>query len=155
MTPLSNAFSDLEGLRAEIERAFDGRGVGRWRFPFSRVSFLPAYGHRAYPLLNVSEDEDNLYVEALAPGVSPDSLQVSVQGDDLTIAGEKAGPAGKIKPEAYHRSERSAGKFVRTVSLPVDVNNEKISAEYKNGLLKVTMPKAEESKPRKIAVNVN
>jgi len=73
----------------------------------------------------------------------------------LTMAGEKQRLAAEIQPEAFHRSERAAGKFVRTVTLPSDVEHEQVRADYKNGLLVVTLPKAEKAKPKQIPVSLN
>ena len=72
----------------------------------------------------------------------------------LTLSGEKQRVSGEVKPEAFHRSEREAGKFARTIELPVEVDEDKVKAEYKNGLLLVTLPKAEKAKPRQINVQV-
>ena len=102
----------------------------------------------------MSEDADALYVTALAPGLDPAAVQVTVQDDRLTIAGEKPRVAAEIQPEAFHRSERAAGKFVRTITLPSDVEHDKVQADYTNGLLVVTLPKAEQAKPKQIAVSV-
>jgi HSP20 family protein len=96
-------------------------------------------------------------VEAMAPGVDPDTMQLSVVGNTLSIAGEKRRVAGDVQPEAFHRSERATGKFVRHIELPVevvDVDEGKVQAEYTNGLLTVTLPKAEKAKPKQIAVQV-
>jgi HSP20 family protein len=145
-------FNGLDSLRQEIERAFDDYDV--WRLPFSRTSFLPGVSARNYPMLNMAEDSDAVYVEALAPGLDPKSLEVSVHDGKLRIAGEK--PAVQdIKAEEYHRNERNAGKFVRTTTLPSAVNADKVSAVYKNGLLLITLPKAEEAKPRQIDVKID
>ena len=95
-----------------------------------------------------------MYIEALTPGVDPQSLNVTVVKNRLTISGEKSRIAGEVRPEAFHRSERANGKFVRTVDLPVEVNDGAIEAEYKNGLLVVTIPKAEKAKPKQINVKV-
>ena len=145
-------FGQLDALRHEIERAFDDYGT--WRRPFSRFSFLPALGARSYPLANVGEDADNVYVEALAPGLAPDSLEISVHQGQLRIAGEKPAINPDVKAEAYHRSERSAGRFVRTMTLPAEVDADKVKAQYKNGLLLITLPKAEAAKPKQITVEV-
>jgi len=147
-------FREMESLRREIDRALENLGAGRWSSPFSRFSFLPGRSARAYPLLNVSDDEENVYIEALAPGINPDTLKITVVRDQLTIAGEKMTMTENVKPESYHRNERAAGKFMRTISLPFAVNDEKIKAEYKEGLLWITLPKAEEAKPKQIAINV-
>ncbi|MBN2312061.1 MAG: Hsp20/alpha crystallin family protein [Candidatus Hydrogenedentes bacterium] len=145
-------FRELDGLRREVERAFDE--FGAWRRPFSRFSFLPALGARSYPLMNLGEDKDNIYVEALAPGLNPESLDISVQQGTLRIAGEKPAISPDVKAEAYHRNERSAGSFVRSMELPTDVNAAKVKAQYKNGLLLITLPKAEAAKPKQIRVDV-
>ncbi|HPO16223.1 MAG TPA: Hsp20/alpha crystallin family protein [Candidatus Hydrogenedentes bacterium] len=146
-------FREIEALRREVERLFDDTSVRRW--PFSRTSFLPGVSARTYPMLNVNEDNDHIYVEALAPGLDPESIEVSVLQNTLRIAGKKTPINEDIKPEAYHRNERGAGSFVRTLTLPVEVDSNKISAEYKNGLLLLTLPKHEKAKPKQITVSVN
>jgi len=148
-------FHDMEALRREIDRALETNGNNRWDFPFSRFSFLPARAARAYPLINISEDADNLYIEALAPGLSPDSLNVTVVRNQLTITGEKNGMARDVKPDAYHRNERATGRFARTVTLPLPVEDSNVKAEYRNGLLSLTLPKAEAAKPKQIKVKID
>ena len=144
-------FRELEAVRREVDRAFVNAFSGG--DSVSPIAFLPGRGARAYPLLNVSEDRDNLYVQALAPGIDPNSIDLTLQKSSLTISGEKPAPQG-VKAEAYHRNERAAGKFVRTVDLPVDVDSTRIKANYKDGLLIITMPKSEEAKPKQISVAV-
>ena len=144
-----NPFADMEALRQEIDRAFEGFG----RAPSQRVAFLPGREPRRYPLINLLEDKDHVYVEALTPGVDPESINVTVLQNRLTLSGEKGG-VGDIKPEAFHRNERASGKFVRTIDLPMEVDEAKIQAEYKNGLLVMTLPKAEKAKPKQISVKV-
>lgn len=145
-------FVELDTIRREIDRAFDQYGPATE--PFSRVAFLPARGPRQYPLINTYEDKDNLYIEALAPGVDPANLNLSVLGDTLIISGEKRHAPEGVKPEAFHRSERASGKFIRSVELPVDVEENRIKAEYENGLLLVTLPKAAKANPKQISVTV-
>lgn len=147
-----NTNREFEVLRREINRAFESLGVDGGSWPFSRVSFLPGRSARAYPLLNMSEDASAVYIEALAPGVDPDSLSVTMVRNQLSISGEKLGAEGEGKPMKVHRNERSAGRFARTLNLPVDVDEGKIRADYRNGLLLITLPKAEEAKPRQITV---
>lgn len=147
-----NPFTDMDQLRRDIDRAFEEFASAE--APAHRVAFLPGRGPRRYPLVNLLEDKDNLYVEALTPGVDPQSLNVTVMQGRLTVSGEKSRVAADVKPEAFHRSERASGKFVRTFDLPVEVNEERIQAEYKNGLLIVTLPKAEKAKPRQVNVKV-
>lgn len=147
-----NAFEDMETLRREIDRAFEGFGIGQG--PSHRVAFLPARGPRRYPMVNLLEDKDHVYIEALTPGVDPQSLNLSVMQNRLTLSGEKSRTPGEIKPEAFHRNERASGKFVRTIDLPVEVDEARIQAEYKNGLLMITLPKAEKARPKQINVKV-
>ncbi|MCL5271625.1 MAG: Hsp20/alpha crystallin family protein [bacterium] len=146
-------FRELDALRREIDRSL-GFGDGGWRFPFSRFSFLPGRAARGYPLLNLSEDGDNFYVEALAPGIDLATLKVAVVRDQLQISGAKHEAGRDAKPEAFHRNERAAGRFVRTIALPAEVDEAKVKAEYNNGLLTITLPKHERAKPRQITVNV-
>lgn len=146
-------FREMEALRREVERAFEDFGQGRQ--PAWRSAFLPGVSARSYPLMNAAEDKDSVYIEALAPGLDPQSLEVSVQNDTLRIAGEKTPIKADIKPEAYHRAERGAGRFVRTLALPTAIDADKVKAEYKNGLLLLTLPKHEKAKPKQISVAVN
>ena len=147
-----NPFEDLASLRQEVDRAFEGFGAGH--DPLRQVAFLPGTSPRRYPLINLLEDADYIYVEALTPGVDPKSLNVSLMHNRLTMAGEKTRIAGDVKPEAFHRSERASGKFVRSVDLPVEVGDRGLQAEYKNGLLVITIPKAEKAKPKQIDVKI-
>ncbi len=145
---------ELEQIRREMDELFRAFNEDFWDVPSFRFSFLPDVSARTYPLVNIGEDKDNVYVEALAPGINPETLEVSVLNNTIRIAGEK--PAIKdVKPEAFHRNERGAGKFIRTISLPVDVDADKVKAEYKNGVLTITLPKAESAKPKQITVSVN
>jgi len=150
-----NVFDELNRMRKEMDRILgDARPTG-WTFPYSRISFLPGRSARAYPLLNIGEDADNFHVHALAPGIDPKTLEVSITGNQLTISGEKKQVGDDVKPEAFHRSERAAGRFVRTVTLESEVDSSRVEAAYNDGLLRITLPKAEAAKPRKIQVSVS
>jgi len=149
---LLNPFQEMEALRREIDRAFEEFGLEAG--PSVRAAFLPGRLARGYPLMNLHEDADNLYVEAMAPGIDPEALNLTVVRNTLTVSGEKKRVPGEIKPEAFHREERAGGKFVRTITLPVEIDEVKVKAEYKGGLLLITLPKAEEVKPKQISVNV-
>jgi HSP20 family protein len=138
---------DLDLVRRELERLF---GDGR---PSRQQGFLPGRSARNYPLINLAEDAQNVYVEALAPGVDPDKIELTIVRNVLTISGEKPAPQG-IAREQFHRNERAAGRFVRTIELTTEVDPDKVQAQYTNGLLVVTMPKAEAAKPRQIKVAV-
>jgi len=106
---------------------------------------------RVYPAVNLTEEDNNLYIRAELPGVNPESLDISVVEGKLLISGER-----KIEVEdektGYHRKEREAGFFRRTIVLPLKVDSGKVSASMKNGILTVSLPKSEEVIPRKITV---
>ena len=143
-------FRELETLRREIDRVVGESGLGSLPRR-ARLAFLPGRGARQYPLVNLHDDRENLYVEALAPGLDPSKIDVTVTGNTLTLAGEKPGP-GDVPSERIHRNERAAGRFVRMVELPADVDGSRVSAQYRNGLLLLTMPRAESARPRRITV---
>lgn len=148
-----NPFEDMEALRREIDRAFDGYGARQE--PSRQVAFLPGRGPRRYPMINLTEDKDHIYIEALTPGVDPQSLNVSVMQNRLSLSGEKSRVPADVKADAFHRSERASGKFVRAIDLPVEVDDAAVQAEYKNGLLLVTLPKAEKARPKQVNVTVS
>src|SRR5919199_1243440 len=141
-------FQEIESLRREIDRAFEDAGLG----PLGRrgrLAFLPGRAARQYPLVNVYDNGETFTVEALAPGLDPDKIDLSVLRNTLTIGGEKTGPQG-VPPEGWHRMERAAGRFMRTVELPAEVDPDRVNATYHNGLLVVSVPRAESARPRKV-----
>ncbi|GAB4283994.1 MAG: Hsp20/alpha crystallin family protein [Deferrisomatales bacterium] len=143
------ALQELERLRSEMDRVFgDLSTFHRWP-----LGFLPGTSARRYPRVNVAEAGDAYRVVALAPGVDPSTLEITVKGNTLTLAGEKKAPEG-VNAEAYHRSERAVGRFHRTVELPADVDPDKVRATYRDGILRVELEKAEAAKPRKIAIEM-
>ncbi|GAB4247405.1 Hsp20/alpha crystallin family protein [Deferrisoma sp.] len=142
-------FRELERLRQEMDRIFEGvLPTQGWT-----LEFMPGVAARRYPRVNVAEQDDHFIVEALAPGVDPASLDVTVKDNVVTISGEKPAPEG-VKPEAFHRNERAAGRFTRSVELPAEVDPNNVKAVYADGILQVVLPKAEEARPRKIAIEV-
>ena len=140
---------ELEQLRREMDRISESVVPSR---PWT-VGFLPGRGARQYPRLNVAETAEGYVAEALAPGIDPQTLDLNVKENVLTIAGEKSAPEG-VKAEAVHRSERSAGRFVRTLELPAEIDADKVKASYSDGILRVVLPKAEQTEPRRIDVEV-
>jgi HSP20 family protein len=101
------------------------------------------------PALDVSEAEGAWTVRAELPGVAPEEVEVSVTANVLTIRGEK-----KRESEGAGRSERRYGKFARTIEFPTDLDGGKVEARSKNGVLTVTLPKAEASRPKTVSVKV-
>jgi HSP20 family protein len=108
-------------------------------------------GSNVFPALNVYQDADNLFVTAELPGVDVSDLEINVEGDTLHIKGQRKLPETD-KDVRYHRQERGSGQFSRTIHLPFPVNTEKVGAEMKLGILTITLPKADEAKPRKINI---
>ncbi|HPQ40257.1 MAG TPA: Hsp20/alpha crystallin family protein [bacterium] len=146
-----NIFKEMEELRRSMDQMFGD--FQRNRGPVSRFAFLPGLAARQYPLINIFDDKDKMYVECLAPGLDPEDLELTVENNLLTIRGCKNGRPLNLESDAFHRSERAAGKFVRTVDIGREIDPDKISAEYKHGLLLVTLGKSEKAKPRRIQIS--
>ncbi|MCM0083781.1 Hsp20/alpha crystallin family protein [Geomonas sp. Red32] len=138
-------FNELDSLRREIDEAFRGVGLSR---PLT-TTFLSPYSTKRFPLLNLTEDEDKVYIEALLPGVDPKELELSVLRGTLTISGERKAPTEK---GVLHRTELGFGRFTRSIDLPADINPDNTKAEYKDGVMLITMTKSEHAKPRKIEI---
>lgn len=145
-------FHDFEALRRDLERTFE-RGTSMLPGRF-RHSFLPGRMGRNYPLVNLSDDSENFYVEALAPGVNPDDFNVSVVKNTLTITGDKPG-LSDVVPDRVHRSERWSGQFARSVELPAEIDADKVGADYRNGVLLLTLPRSESARPRRVRIQAN
>lgn len=121
-----------------------------WRKPFGTFGNFPFEGEE-YPSMNIGESDDMLTVSAELPGVGPDDIEVTVSQGRLTIKGEKKFEDEEKKGD-YHRIERSYGSFQRTVTLPSDVDEQNISATFKDGVLNLTMPKSTASKVVKVKI---
>jgi HSP20 family protein len=114
-------------------------------------AWSPSIARRAtpsYPLLNVSEDDDAVYVRAEVPGMDMNDLEITLVDSSLSIKGERTPEQGK-----YYRQERPSGVFQRLVSINTPVDRDAVAATLKDGVLTITLPKAEETKPRKISIN--
>jgi HSP20 family protein len=105
------------------------------------------------PRVDISETKDDIIVKAELPGVSPESINVDIVNNTLTVQGEKT-KDDTVEGENFYRVERIYGKFMRSFSLPQRVKADEVKARYKDGILFVTIPKAEEAKPREIKVEV-
>jgi HSP20 family protein len=142
-----DVFKELDNLRREIDEAFSGAGYSR---PF-RQTFLSPVTTRRFPLVNSSEDDGHVYIEALVPGVDPKDVDLSVLRNTITISGERK-PFVEAEGQIVHRSELGSGKFTRTLELPVDIDPEKITAQCKDGIMQITLAKAEHAKPKRIDI---
>ena len=105
------------------------------------------------PLVEMVDKKDEVLLRAELPGVKKEDIRVSVTGDILTIDGERKAET-EVNEEDYYCCERSYGRFYREISLPVGIQKEKISSEYKDGVLAIHMPKAEELKPKEVEIKV-
>lgn len=139
----------LTRLREEIDDLFDRF----WRDPWSLTT-----GHLLGeeqvgwgPRVNVAESEDEVTVEAELPGIDPKEVDIQISGGVLTISGQHE-EEHKDEQRSYHYAERRLGRFKRSITLPSSVDVDTVSAEFKNGLLKVTASKRPEAKPKRIEV---
>lgn len=140
-------WAEMNRLSREMDRLFGRSGSGMGR-PLGA-----GLGVGSYPALNLWEDDNNLYAEAELPGFSLDDLEIYVIGNQLTIKGSRRPP--QQQQGAWHRQERGFGSFSRMIELPGDVDGDKVSAQFKQGVLNVTLPKSEAAKPRRIEVKAS
>jgi HSP20 family protein len=133
--------SGYEELRREMDRVFDAFGAGRARWPYARA---------AYPAVNVWDAGDMLCVEAEVPGVAKEQLEILAVGNELTVKGQRRPLVGE--KQTYHRRERGMGEFTRSITLPVEIDANKVEAGLENGVLLLRLPKAESAKPKQITV---
>lgn len=141
---LSNGTHPMSQLRGEVDRLFtDFFGRGAWDAGGSPAG-------RGFPALNVWERGEELCVEAELPGLKVDDVDISVVGGELVIHGKRMDL--EEQNAVYHRRERGVGEFQRSVRLPMEVDVDKIQARLSDGVLQITLPKAEAAKPRKIQV---
>jgi len=146
-------FRDLVSLQDRMNRLFDesyrsrsGAGTGQddeW-----------ALGGSWAPSVDIYEHEGNIVLKAEVPGVDPKDVDVRIENNTLTLRGQRQLDS-EIKRDSYHRVERSYGAFTRSFTLPNVVDQEKIKAEYRDGVLKLTLPKREEAKPKQISIQVS
>jgi HSP20 family protein len=117
-------------------------------------TFEPLHGFRVqrpFPAINLYDAKDRYILTAELPGMAPEELDLSLTGETLTLRGERKRPEG-VSDESYRRQERQFGRWSRTVALPERVDGAGVAAQFAHGVLTVTIPKAEEAKPRQIAV---
>jgi HSP20 family protein len=139
-------FGQLSELRDQIDRLFDA----------PLAEFAPASNLLSgwTPAFDVYENKDNFTVVAELPGMKKEDIEVSLHQDSLSISGERKSDTKSEEAEVY-RAERFFGRFQRTITLPTDVAGDKVKANYKDGILTITLPKTEEAKPKQIDVVVN
>jgi HSP20 family protein len=141
--PGPDPLRELEQLQRRMDRLFQN-AFGLERSPWQGG---------VYPLVNISEDRDHLYVRAELPGVKAENLEITIQDSSLILRGERKIPTEE-KQVNFHRREREAGFFRRVVGLPARMQADKVEATCKDGILTIKLAKPEEVKPRKIQVTV-
>ena len=138
-------FREVGDFRSELNRVFDGF--------FGRTGTMPG-GDRVWaPAVDMYETKDDLVVTAELPGVNEKEVQLSITGDVLSLKGERT-LNQDTSQENFHRGERWYGRFERHLSLPISVQADKVKATYRDGVLTITLPKAEEIKPKSIKIDV-
>ena len=142
-----NGLFTLGELGGDVDRFFS-EFFGN--FPETRFGAPRREG--SFPAINVWDDEGHFYAEAEVPGLKMEDLEILVVADELTVKGGRK----TVAPDGgtYHRQERGEGSFKRVLRLPTEVDAEKVGAPLQDGVLTVTLPKAEAVKPRRIPVNV-
>lgn len=145
LTPWSG-FDRLSDLRNEIDRLFEA--------PLSELGRVSSVFGGWTPAIDVVEDKDNVIVRAELPGMKKEDIEVTLHEGTLSIAGERKSER-KSEESGVCRSERFFGRFQRAVTLPSAVAGDRVKADYKDGILTVTLPKTEEAKPKQIDVSVS
>ena len=139
-------FRDLLTTQREYDRLL--------KEAFSPMSGETEVSTRSWaPPVDIYETEDAIVLKAELPGIDPKDVEVRVEDNTLYLKGER-NYEKEVKEQNYHRIERSYGSFARSFSLPNSISAEKVKAEYKDGLLTLTMPKREEAKPKTIKIDV-
>ncbi len=143
----THPFEEIEKVRSEMDRLLDAFlfGVPQRGNSWEEARWLPA--------VDVTETNNEVVVNVEAPGMDPKEFDISLKEGTLTIRGEKKQEKGEGE-EDYHLVERRYGTFTRSILLPQEVESDKISAFYKNGILTVTAPKSEETKRKEIKIKV-
>lgn len=142
-------FRDLVTIQGRVNRLFEAA------FRDSREGDENvALGGSWAPVVDVFEQDGNFVLKAELPGVDPKQVAISVENSTLTLSGERKFE-NEVNRDSYHRVERAYGAFTRSFSLPSVVDTGKIKADFKDGVLKLTLPKREEAKPKQIEISVD
>ena len=141
---------------APFETEFEGFPHGLRLFQDSLSRLLSEPASRPWsPSVDIYETENELVLKADVPDVDPKNVGIQLENGTLTLKGERRFEEQKNGQKGFHRIERSYGAFVRAFSLPDTVDGEKVKADYKNGVLTITLPKKEVAKPKTINISVN
>lgn len=141
--PTADVFSELNRLQGLLDQVFR---------PAERSSIRSLAG-AAFPVINIGTTPDAVEIMALAPGIDPSALQLTLDRGLLIISGERASGIPDDEKTSVYARERFAGAFRRVITLPEDADPGKVEANYREGILRVTVARREESKPRRIEVS--
>jgi len=144
-----NPLDDLLSLQRKMNKIFDETFFSR-RTPDDEELSSGLWS----PAVDIYETDTDIVLKAELPEINPKDLQINIEDNVLTLKGERKFEK-ETKEENYHRIERSYGSFSRSFTIPGSIDKEKVKASYKNGVLKITMTKKEESKPKQITVNID
>jgi len=143
-------FRDLVGLQERMNRMFDQSFRGLNRTGDEDWALVGSWA----PAVDIYEHEGNIVLKAELPGVEANDVDVRIENNTLTLRGERKWD-NEVKQESYHRVERAYGTFTRSFTLPSVVDQEKIKADFKDGVLRLMLPKREEAKPKQINIAVS
>lgn len=135
-----DVFVDLDRLQREMQQAFD------------LSPSIRGFGRGGYPALNVGGTQQSVEIYAFAPGLDPAKIDVNIDRGVLTIEGERAASLPADEKAAVHINERFAGRFRRVVSLPDDIDPNAVNAEYRDGVLHLSIKRRESALPRRIEI---
>lgn len=137
-----NPYAEMSSFRRQLDRLFDD------------IASQTALGdHSWQPAIELEDNGENLVLKAQLPGLKPDDLDISASRDGITISGEYRTEEESEGKGTYH-SEFRYGKFSRTISLPVEIQQDKVTADYQDGIVTLTLPKVEDAVNRPVKVNL-
>jgi len=140
-------FREMSSLQERMNRLFSDF---RYRAPVGEEEITQGAW---VPPVDIYETSDSIVLEAELPGLTKDNIVVEVKNNTLTLKGDKKFER-EVKEENYHRVERSYGSFQRAFTLPSTVQQDRVKAKFRDGILEITIPKAEEAKPKQIKVDI-
>jgi HSP20 family protein len=138
-------FKEMDSFTREMDQVFRDLGFGR--------PLVPGSAYRGFPRINLRENQDVYILEAQLPGIDPKELEMTLLKGTLTLSGERK--ASAEEQGTWHRRERGCGKFMRCIDIPAEIDGDKVRADYKDGLLTVTLAKAVSVLPKRIEIQAD
>jgi len=138
-------FMEMRRMREDMDRLFEGLWRPAWPAPWVTEGISPA--------VDVYEEDNNVVIKAEAPGLKKEDIEVTATEDSISLRGEFK-HEGEVEEEGFYRHERRAGKFYRTIPMPTAIKPNEVKASFREGLLEITAPKAEEAKAKEMKVPI-